>query len=92
MGQLLTLIQTKEQYNTLMKATLEFDLNDPDDIRNHLRCIKATDMAIALWHIRMMRRELEWMEDQKELTTENVMSKIFEFLDDNNVNTDELTS
>jgi hypothetical protein len=40
----------------------------------------------------MMRRELEWMEDQKELTTENVMSKIFEFLDDNNVNTDELTS
>jgi hypothetical protein len=49
-------------------------------------------MALALWHIRMMRRELEWMEDQKELTTENVMSKIFEFLDDNNVNTDELTS
>ena len=75
-----------------MKAILEFDLNDPDDIRSHLRCIKATDMAIALWHIRMMRRELEWMEDQKELTTENVMSKIFEFLDDNNVNTDELTS
>ena len=75
-----------------MKAILEFDLNDPDDTRNHLRCIKATDMALALWHIRMMRRELEWMEDQKELTTENVMSKIFEFLDDNNVNTDELTS
>jgi hypothetical protein len=75
-----------------MKAILEFDLNDPDDMRNHLRCIKATDMALALWHIRMMRRELEWMEDQKELTTENVMSKIFEFLDDNNVNTDELTS
>ena len=89
---LLTLIQTKEQYNTLMKAILEFDLNDPDDTRNHLRCIKATDMAIALWHIRMMRRDLEWMEDQKELTTENVMSKIFEILDDNNVNTDELTS
>lgn len=75
-----------------MKATLEFDLNDPDDIRSHLRCIKATDMALALWHIRMMRKELEFMEDHKELTTENVMSKIFEFLDDNNVNTDELTS
>ena len=75
-----------------MKATLEFNLTDPDDIKNHLRCIKATDMAIALWHIRMMRRELEWMEEQNELTTENVMSKIFEFLDDNNVNTDELTS
>lgn len=75
-----------------MKAILEFDLNDPDDIRNHLRCIKATDMALTLWHIRMMRKELEFMEDQKELTSENVMSKIFEFLDDNNVNIDELMS
>lgn len=75
-----------------MKAILEFDLNDPVDIENHLRCIKATDMAIALWHIRMMRKELEHMEDVNELTTENVMSKIFEILDDHNVNTDELTS
>ena len=75
-----------------MKAILEFDLNDPDDTRNHLRCIKALDMAVALWHIRMLRKDLEWMEDQKELTTENVMSKIFEILDDHNVNTEELTS
>jgi hypothetical protein len=73
-----------------MKATLEFDLNDPDDIRNHLRCIKATDMAIALWHIRMMRRELEWMEEQGELSSEQVMSKILEHFDNHNVNADEL--
>ena len=75
-----------------MKAILEFNLTDPDDITSHLRCIKATDMAIALWQIRMLRKELEWMEDNKELTTENVMSKIFDILDDHNVNTDELTS
>ena len=49
-------------------------------------------MAIALWSIRMLRKELEWMEDNKEFTTENVMSKIFEILDYHNVNTDELTS
>lgn len=73
-----------------MKAILEFDLNEHDDISNHLRCIKANDMALALWHIRMLRKDLEWMEDQQKLTTENVMSKIFEILDDNNVNTDEL--
>jgi len=73
-----------------MKATLEFDLNEPDDIKNHLRCVKATDMALALWHIRMMRKELEHMEDVNELTTENVMSKIFEILDDHSLNTDEL--
>lgn len=75
-----------------MNAILEFDLNNPDDTRNHLRCIKATDMAIALWLIRRMRKELEHLEDVNELTTENVMSKIFEILDDLNVNTDELTS
>lgn len=75
-----------------MKAILEFNLTDPDDNVAHLRCIKSTDMAIALWQIRMLRKELEWMEDNKELTTENVMSKIFEILDDHNVNTDELTS
>lgn len=75
-----------------MKAILEFNLTDPDDNVAHLRCIKSTDMAIALWQIRMLRKELEWMEDTKELTTENVMSKIFEILDDHNVNTDELTN
>ena len=75
-----------------MKAILEFNLTDPDDNIAHLRCIKSTDMAIALWQIRMLRKELEWMEDNKDLTTENVMSKIFEILDDHNVNTDELTS
>ncbi len=31
-----------------MKATLEFNLNDPDDRREHLRCVKSTDMAIVL--------------------------------------------
>ena len=75
-----------------MKAILEFNLTDPDDNVAHLRCIKSTDMAIALWQIRMLRKELEWMEDNKQLNTENVMSKIFDILDDHNVNTDELTS
>ena len=73
-----------------MKATLEFDLNEPNDIKSHLRCVKALDMALALWHIRMMRKDLEHMEDVNELTTENVISKIFEILDDHTLNTDEL--
>jgi hypothetical protein len=73
-----------------MKATIEFDLNEPDDVRNHLRCVKALDMALALWHIRMMRKDMEHLEDVNELTTENVMSKIFEILDDHSLNTDEL--
>jgi len=36
-----------------MKATLEFDLNDADDKMAHIRCVKATDMALVLWEIQM---------------------------------------
>ena len=32
-----------------MKATLDFDLNDPDDRMDHKRCVKALDMALVLW-------------------------------------------
>ena len=35
-----------------MKATLTFDLDDRDDKMAHARCVKALDMAIALFSIR----------------------------------------
>ena len=35
-----------------MKAILEFNLDEPDDIIAHRRCVKALDMALALWTIR----------------------------------------
>jgi hypothetical protein len=73
-----------------MEAIIKFDLNDPDDTRNHLRCIKALDMACVLWEIRNMRKELEWMEEQGEITSESVMEKILEHFDNHNVNIDEL--
>jgi len=34
-----------------MKAIIEFDLDNPDDEIKHLRCVKATDMAIVLHYI-----------------------------------------
>jgi hypothetical protein len=73
-----------------MKARLEFDLNEPDDIKNHLRCIKALDMALVLWELRNIRKELEWMEEQGELSSETVMTKILEHFDNHNINADEL--
>lgn len=73
-----------------MKATIEFDLHDPDDIRSHLRCTKALDMACVLWEIRNMRKEIEWMEEQGELSSEQVMSKILEHFDNHELNIDEL--
>ena len=35
-----------------MKATLQFNLDDPDDSMAHLRCVKSTEIALALWTIR----------------------------------------
>lgn len=35
----------------LMEAVLKFNLNDPDDRMSHMRCVKATDMAIVLFEI-----------------------------------------
>ena len=43
-----------------MKAILEFNLDDADDIRSHDRCVKAEDMALILWEIQFnIRKRLE---------------------------------
>jgi hypothetical protein len=34
-----------------MEAILKFDLNDPDDKREHQRMLKSIDMQMALWDI-----------------------------------------
>ena len=34
-----------------MKAILEFDLDNPDDVLSHKRCVKALDMACILFEI-----------------------------------------
>ena len=73
-----------------MEAIIKFDLNEPDDVRNHLRCIKSLDMACVLWEIRNIRKDLEWMEEQGELSSEAVMNKIFEAFDNYNINMDEV--
>ena len=73
-----------------MKATLEFNLTDPDEAREHLRCIKALDMACVLWELRNIRKELEWMEEQGDLSAETVIQKILEHFDNHNINADEL--
>ena len=34
-----------------MKATLEYNLNNPDDRMSHMRAVKSYDMACALFEI-----------------------------------------
>lgn len=88
-----------------MKATLEFDLNDFDDRMAHLRCVKSTDMALALWEIRCnLRKKCEHILENTDFAKpdsesesesvefrvlEIILNEIGEIIEDNNLNPDE---
>jgi hypothetical protein len=76
-----------------MKATLEFDLNDADDIKAHLRCTKATDMAIALLDITSKLRSTLKYQTLDEIEYEivkKIQEEIRDSLQENGINLDEL--
>jgi hypothetical protein len=77
-----------------MKAKLEFDLDNPDDKMEHMRCIKATDMALMLWDIKQkIRRKLKYNEDlsEDELHQWEVMQdEFYSIASDYGINLDEL--
>lgn len=79
----------------MAKATLKYDLSDPDDVMEHKRAVKSLDMALALWEIvHNTKKGLEWSMENKEIdkyeALELVYAKIHEILDDHNIVTDEL--
>ena len=79
----------------MAKATLEYNLSDPDDVIAHKRAIKSLDMAMALWDIvHNTKKGLEWSMEGKEIdkydALELVFEKIHEILNDHNIITDEL--
>jgi len=79
----------------MAKATLEYDLSDPDDVMAHKRAVKSLDMAMALWDIvHNTKKGLEWSMEGKEIdkydALELVFEKIHEILNDHNIITDEL--
>lgn len=63
-----------------MKAKLEFDLEDLDDVMSHLRCVKSLDMALALFKIQGVIRS-KWDYDNEEIKSE--IGKIFQEYDIN---------
>lgn len=78
-----------------MKATLEFDLNDPDDVISHKRCVKSLDMAIALFEIlhntrKNMHAHIERGTKDPYDLIEAVMDKIWDDARENGINIDEL--
>ena len=77
-----------------MEAILKFNLDNPDDKIAHMRCVKATDMALMLWDIKQkIRSKLKYSDDlsEDELHQWEVMQDEFYSIADNyGINIDEL--
>ncbi len=83
-----------------MKATLEFNLDESDDRMAHIRCVRALDMALALWDIRHnLRKECEHAIEFKLPAKasaydgmELVLEKINEIFEEHDIITDNLVN
>jgi|688.fasta_scaffold919625_2 hypothetical protein len=74
-----------------MKARLTFNLEDPEDAMAHLRCVKATDMALAMWTFTSKLRKLvDESEDGKYLDEEYVWGAWEAALNEHDINIDNL--
>lgn len=77
-----------------MKATLEFDLNEQEDIAAHKRAVKALDMAVALWDIdQYLRTQVKYNEalsQEAHDAFESAREKFYEILNERNINIDDI--
>ena len=79
-----------------MKAILEFNLDDKEDLMAHKRAVKSLDMACVLFEIRSnLRRRLEdYIENNKPQNSHMLLEQMFEEInnefDEHNINLDEL--
>lgn len=81
-----------------MKATLSYNLNDPEDRMAHLRAVKSLDMASALFDItRNLRKKIQNRYEDIDNTHNDVFDgidavfdEIYNILEDNNIDIDEL--
>jgi hypothetical protein len=71
-----------------MKANLIFNLDDPDDRMAHLRATLSLNMAIALWEIQQMPKNLEDVPEAE--LWEAMCIKINEIMENNNINISEI--
>lgn len=81
--------------SNMPKATLKYDLTDPDEFMAHLRAIKSLDMALAIWDIthntkKNLHKALECQNLAPNEVIDEVYKRIYEILEDHNINPEEL--
>lgn len=67
-----------------MKAKLEFNLEDLDDVMAHLRCVKSLDMALTLFKIQGIIR------DKWEFNAVEIQKQINEAFEEYDINLEDL--
>jgi len=76
-----------------MKATLYFRLDDPEDIQAHMRCTKATDMALALYRLKnVIHKAIDESEDGKHVDGDYLSNEVNEIFEEFSINLNELIS
>jgi DNA-directed RNA polymerase subunit E'/Rpb7 len=64
------------------KATLKYDLSDPDDFIAHLRAIKSLDMALAIWNIvHNTKKNLHRTIGETDLSPDDVIDEVYKILE-----------
>jgi hypothetical protein len=76
-----------------MRAALYFSMDDPEDIQAHMRCTKATDMALALYQLRYaIHKAIDESEDGKHVNGDYLADRVNEIYAEYNINIGELIS
>ena len=78
-----------------MKAILEFNLDEQDDVMAHLRAVKSLDMALTLWDIDgYLRGQIKHAPDSMSPevygTLQDVRDKLYEIMSKHSIDLDEL--
>jgi len=75
-----------------MQAELKFNLDEPDDVQAHLRCVKALDMALCLWDFNNFLRTHNKYTKNNLLDVETVQTELNDLLEKYDLNFDNLIS
>jgi len=74
----------------MSKATFTFDMDNPEDRREHLRHTKSLGMAVALWEIRREFRAKLKRSETDDVPIEEALEIVLMHMADNDIDLDHL--
>jgi hypothetical protein len=75
-----------------MTAELKFNLDEPDDVQAHLRCVKALDMALCLWDFNNFLRAHDRYSKNNLIDVETAQTELNSLFEKYDLNFDNLIS